>query len=208
MDVLLIDDHPILHRTIGALVGSVAPKAAFQAVPDLAGGIARAKRARQLALVLLDLGLPGCSGMQALARFRRALPRARVAVISATEDAASVQAALQAGVAGYLPKTLPPQVMVDALRLILDGGTYIPPQAMDARPAAKGLAKLAELGLSERQLEVARLLAQGPSNAEIAERLGLAESTVKQHAHAVFRALGVETRTQAAVALARMGIKL
>jgi DNA-binding NarL/FixJ family response regulator len=129
MDVLLVDDHPIIHETLRAIVRSVRPSAEFHSQYDLAGALSQASRLSALQLVLLDLGLPGCSGMDALVKFRKALPGARVVVISANEDEARVRAALKEGAVGYLPKTLRPKVMADALRTILDGGVYVPPLA-------------------------------------------------------------------------------
>lgn len=129
MDVLLVDDHPIIHETIRAIVRSVRPGAEVHSQFDLAAGLSHATRLNELQLVLLDLGLPGCKGMDALQRFRTALPAARIAILSADEDSERVRAALAAGAAGYLPKTLRPKVMADALRVILDGGIYSPSAA-------------------------------------------------------------------------------
>lgn len=129
MDVLLVDDHPIIHETMRAIVRSVRSDAAFHGQFDLAGGLSQAGRLRELALVLVDLGLPGCSEMEALLKFREAFPHTPVAVISATEDAGRVNAALEAGAAGYLPKTLLPKTMAAAIRSILEGQVYSPPGA-------------------------------------------------------------------------------
>jgi DNA-binding NarL/FixJ family response regulator len=126
MDVLLIDDHPIIHETMRAMLRTLRPSAEFHSQFDLESGLSEARRLDELQLVLLDLGLPGCAGMEALVRFRRALPHARVVVISAEEDAERVRAALAEGAVSYLPKTLRPKAMVEALRAILDGGTYTP----------------------------------------------------------------------------------
>lgn len=127
MDVLLVDDHPIIHETLRAIVRSVRPDAEFHSQFDLASGLLQARRLSALGLVLLDPGLPGCSGMDALLRFRMELPNARVALISADADADRVRAALGGGAVGFLPKTLRPKVMADGIRTILDGGTYRPP---------------------------------------------------------------------------------
>lgn len=208
MDVLLVDDHPILHETLRAVVASIAPPARFHAETDLGGGVSKARSLRDLQLVLLDLGLPGCSGIEALVRFLKVLPRSRVVVISATEDSASVRAALDAGAVGYLPKTSPPKVIAEALRVVLQGGTYVPPQAMGAVPQVKTPRSLADLGITERQADVLKLVCKGLSNLEIARELNIAENTVKQHAHAAYRALGVSSRTEAMVALAKMGINV
>lgn len=207
MDVLLVDDHPIIHQTLGAVVRSVLPQAQFHAESDLAGGLARARQLKNLELVLLDLGLPGCSGLDALIRFRKTLPTVRVAIISATEDPGSVRAALDAGAVGYVPKTSPPNVLANALQLIAQGGTYVPPQLMDGVLAPKKEPKLSDFGITDRQADVLRLLVKGHSNAEIARELKIAENTVKQHAHAAYRALGVGSRTEAIVELARLGIR-
>jgi DNA-binding NarL/FixJ family response regulator len=126
MNVLLVDDHPIIHETMRAIVRSVRSEAGFHGQFDLESGLSQASRLRELDLVLLDLALPGCAGMDAFFRFRTEHPGTRVAVLSASEDADKVQAALQAGAAGYLPKTLLPKAMADAIRVMLDGGVYSP----------------------------------------------------------------------------------
>jgi DNA-binding NarL/FixJ family response regulator len=140
MNVLLVDDHPLIHETVRAIVRSVRPSADVHSQFDLAGGLFEAGRLNELELVLLDLGLPDCRGMDTLAKFRKAVPGARVVIISADEDAEQVNAALAQGAVGYLPKTLLPKAMADALRVVLDGGTYRPPPAACAlrrRPAKK-----------------------------------------------------------------------
>lgn len=207
MDVLLIDDHPILHETMRVVVAAVAPQAQFHGETDLGGGIAAARQMKDLQLVLLDLMLPGCSGIDALVQFLKVLPRSRVVVVSATEDSQSVRAALDAGAVGYLPKTSPPKTIAEALRAVLEGGTYVPPQALGAVPHIRTPRTLADLGITERQADVLKLVAKGLSNSDIARALNIAENTVKQHAHAAYRALGVSSRTEAMVALVRMGIK-
>lgn len=215
MDVLIVDDHPIIHETLSAAVRAAVPGANVHAEASLASGLARARRLESLGLVLLDLGLPGCSGIEALTRFLRAHPGTRIAIVSATEDTATVQAAIDAGAAGYIPKTSAPGLMVAALKLVASGGTYLPPQIMRkasmARYPASGArttVTAADLKLTERQADVLRLVMKGLGNREIARQLNLSENTVKQHAHAVFRTLGVASRTEAMVALARMGVEL
>jgi DNA-binding NarL/FixJ family response regulator len=126
MDVLLVDDHPVIHETLRTIVRSVRPGAEFHSQFDLAGALVEASRLEDLGLVLLDLGLPECSGMDALIRFRADFPRARVAVISADGDEDQVRTAFKAGAVGYLPKTLLPMEMAEAVRVIMDGGTYRP----------------------------------------------------------------------------------
>src|SRR5438445_11839860 len=129
MDVLLVDDHPIIHETLRAIVRYVRPGAEFHSQFDLAAGISQVGRLKALELVLLDPGLPGCSGMDALLRFRMEMPDVRIAMISADDDDDRIRAALDGGAVGFLPKTLQPKAMADAIRSILDGGTYRPATA-------------------------------------------------------------------------------
>lgn len=193
---------------------SVVPEAQIHAETSLAEALERARELRSdLELVLLDLGLPGCTGIEALTRFRVAAPTVRIVVVSANEDPATVEAAIQAGAAGYIPKTTTPQQMAAALRLILSGGVYLPMQVMETtQPGTVQRTRKAptmdELGLTGRQADVMRLLLKGLAYRDIARQLKIAESTVKQHCHALYRTLGVNSRTEAFIALARKGIKL
>src|ERR1044072_6403415 len=125
MDVLLVDDHPILHETLCAGVGSVAPQAQFHGETSLGGGISKARQLKDLQLVLLDLMLPSCTGIDALVQFLKVLPRLRILIISATEDSDSVRAALDAGAGGYRPKTSNPSVIAEAVHPVFEGGTYV-----------------------------------------------------------------------------------
>ena len=154
-------------------------------------------------LVLLDLGLPGCRGLDALSRFRREFPKLPLVVLSGDCDRGTILGALDAGAVGFIPKTSKPDVMIAALKVVAAGGTYVPPEALegvDARSQA--------LDLTERQRDVLRLILKGYNNERIATELAIAPNTVKQHAHAVFAALGVSTRAEAMVAAARRGLTL
>jgi DNA-binding NarL/FixJ family response regulator len=204
MDVLLVDDHPLIHETLATAVLKVVPNARIHIESDLAGALMRAHDVRDLRLVLLDLGLPGCNGIDALIRLRKALTGARVVIISAIEDSYSVHRAFDAGAAGYVPKSAPPHALVDALRVVMEGGTYVPAQAGEA---PRKTASMAALGLTGRQADVLKLVAKGLPNSEIARRLDISENTVKQHAHSAYRLLGVSSRTEAMVLLARLGIR-
>ena len=165
---------------------------------DLEEALAHARSAGPPELALLDLGLPGCRGLDALTRFRKVLPEVPVVILSAIEDAFVIHAAFRAGARGYLPKTTKRAVMQAAIRLIADGGTYVPPQAL--------LIYDAKLKLSERQFEVMCCVARGLPNGRIAEELDISRNTVKQHVRAVFRALDVSSRAEFMIAAARLGI--
>ncbi len=198
MDVLIVDDHPIVHQTLGIAVGAVLPEARQHVAFNLTEALEIAEGLAKDSLVLLDLGLPEGSGMDVLKRFRSAFPQMVVVVVSATESSVLVAAALKTGAAGYIPKTSSPNLIVAALKVIVAGGTYIPPQI---------LPDVAEVPtLTGRQIEVLMLITKGASNRDIAQALGIADNTAKQHTHAVFQALNVNTRAQAIIAAARLGI--
>ena len=116
MDVLIVDDHPLIHETLSAMVRAAIPGASVHAVIDLGAALVRAMELPDLRLALLDLGLPGYSGIEALVRFRSAFPQVRVIVVSATDDPAIMEQAIAAGAAWYLPKTAKPYAMVAAIK--------------------------------------------------------------------------------------------
>jgi DNA-binding NarL/FixJ family response regulator len=135
-------------------------------------------------------------------------------VLSAADDQPTVLAAINAGAAGYIPKSSSNQVMREALRLVLAGGKYLPPQLL-GRPGSATRSSKAQrqavpdldlLGLTERQIAVLRLIVKGAPNKAICRELGLAERTVKAHVTAVLRSLKVSSRTQAAVEAVRLGL--
>ena len=129
MDVLIVDDDPLLREILAAAVGSAIEHASTVAVGDLDDAFRRLAHFKAPDLALLDLGLPGNSGLESLKRFRWKFPDVPVVVVSAVDDAKSIGIALDAGAVGYIPKTTPPQAMVAALRQVAAGGRYVPPEA-------------------------------------------------------------------------------
>jgi DNA-binding NarL/FixJ family response regulator len=204
MKVLIVDDHPILHEVLGAVARSVFPEAAVSFARTLEDACERAREFAPLDLVLLDLGLPGCAGLSALETFRGYFPSLRTIVVSAREDRSTVLCSLELGAVGYVPKTHDASLIAAALRLVSEGGIYVPRQAIESAPGEADT----RAPLTGRQLDVLRLIARGLANKEIAHELRIAKDTVKQHARAVYTALGIATRSQAARAAERRGIKL
>ena len=206
MRVLVIDDHPLIQEIVPAVLVRALGEVVVDSASTLEAGLERAA-AEPPDLVLLDLGLPGCDGIEAMSRFRMQFPQMPVAVLSATCDRDAIRAVLDAGASGYIPKTSKPDVMIAALRVIEAGGTYVPPEALD-EPAAHWRRRAARFDLTDRQKAVLRLIVKGYGNERIAAELGIAPNTVKQHAHAVFVALGVSTRAQAMIAATQQGIEV
>jgi DNA-binding NarL/FixJ family response regulator len=196
---------------VPAVLAKALGEVAVVTESTLEAGIARAARDALPELVVLDLGLPGCRGLEALARFRSKFPDVPLVVLSATTDRASIVAALEAGAVGYIPKTSKPDVMIAALKVVAAGGTYVPPEALedDAEEAQPAWRRgVAALDLTYRQKQVLRLILKGYNNERIASELSIAPNTVKQHAHAIFSVLGVSTRAEAVIAAARHGLSL
>jgi DNA-binding NarL/FixJ family response regulator len=198
----VVDDHPIVLDVMAAMAHKVFAGATVHCAVSLAEAQQTLAGDAPLDMAMLDLGLPGCRGIEALMQFRLMAPSVPVVVISANEERAIVLGALQAGANGYIFKTAKPDVIFAALRLVAAGGIHVPPEVFLEQPARK------PSGLTERQLDVLRLIAQGLANKQIAQRLRIANETVKQHAKAVFNSLGIASRSQAARAAEQRGIKL
>jgi DNA-binding NarL/FixJ family response regulator len=216
MRILVVDDHPMMAEAIRIALLTLDHSAQIECTADLDGALASTSHEGAFDLVLLDLGLPHCSGLQALTLFREARPGQAVVVVSGSSGRELILAALESGAMGFIPKTAPGDVVRHAVQLIASGGIYVPiealkpahPAASDGGRSASSSTSVADLGLTPRQAEVLSLLLKGLSNKLIARRLDIAENTVKVHVQAVLRALGAETRTQALIAATRRGLRL
>jgi DNA-binding NarL/FixJ family response regulator len=211
--VLVVDDHPLIQEAVSMVVRRIEPQAEIAVAGDCERGLDLAANGAEPDLVLLDLSLPGLSGIPALKLWRARFPGVPVAILSAAIDQPTVLAAIGAGAAGFIPKSSTNEVMASALRLVLAGGKYLPPEVLvpsarrQAPPVRQATTLSAEtLGLTGRQIDVLRLIAKGASNKVICRELGLAERTVKAHVTAVLRALKVSSRTQAAIEAAKLGM--
>ena len=202
MKILVCDDHALFREGLTLILGQLDPAAELESVGDAETALARVAQGDKPDLVLLDLQLPGMDGFAALAALRRDHPDVPVVVLSASESPARARSALQRGASGFIPKSSRGAVLLSALRLVLAGGIYVPQLVMDGAAAA---AKAA--ALTDRQLEVLRLLARGLTNREIAEVLKISETTVKSHVKALYEALDVTNRTEAAMRMRELGLE-
>ena len=214
MKILVVDDHALIRTALRGVLGELDRDVTVLEASDCRGAFDRIEAQPDLDLVLLDLNLPGIHGLAALEELRTRHPAMPVVVLSSANDRASVTQALDQGAMGYIPKLSSNEVLISALRLVLSGGIYIPPEILarwESPPAASARGSPpqrtpADFGLSERQAQVLRLLLEGKSNKLIGRELDLAESTVKNHVALILKALNVTSRTQAVIAAARMGL--
>ena len=211
-NVLIIDGHPLVREVLARLVRSVFGDIKLRSARNLEDVTVVICSHPKLDLVLLDLELPGCVGIEALTQFRGICPAVPVIVISADDSRPTILAAFKAGAIGYLPKTLTPKVMTAAINLVRAGGFYVPYEVLGyawlaATRKTGDLTAATQLGLTERQLEILQLIQKGYNNRKIARQLQIAESTVKQHLHTMFGTLRVSSRTEAIAAAIRLGFR-
>jgi DNA-binding NarL/FixJ family response regulator len=213
MKILLADDHALIRSGLRNELAALDDSPSFVEAWDYASLRDMLDRHRDLDLALVDLTMPGMQGVASIAAVRADFPTVPLIVVSGVDAPAQVQAVLRTGAAGYIPKSALSQVMLQAIRLVLAGGQYLPPEVMldadpapEAMPASRSAARAAAPAplalLSPRQREVFELLAQGLSNKMIARQLDISEGTVKSHVATIFDVLNVHNRV-AAVAEAR-----
>ena len=216
MKVLLVDDHALLRDGLALVMAQAFPGLHLLQAGTLGEASEVLRREPDVQLVLLDLSLPDGDGIEALPRLREAAPGATLVALSADDSIATVMAAIGAGAAGFIPKTAQAGVLLDALRFVLAGGVVLPPAMLNRRvterPGSTGWTPAAQqpeaLGFSPRQCDVLRLLIDGKPNKLISRDLEMSESTVKTHLAAIFRKLDANSRTQAVLAVARLGLRL
>ena len=213
MKILLVDDHPLFRGGLKYLLQSLDEHLEL-------GEAGNCSQAEALAaehgydLVLVDLKMPGVGGLDALTVVRAAFPTTPVVVVSGEDDPSVVRAAIECGAMGFIPKSSTPEVMIQALKLVLAHGIYLPPrvlaasQSADLTPLSAVTAEAGLNGLSARQMDVLRCVIQGKPNKVIARELDVAEGTVKAHLSSVLRALGARNRTEAVYAAAKLGLRL
>lgn len=207
MKILIADDHRLIIDAVADKLSELEPGIEFVAAVNVRELMERVDGPLDLALI--DLGMPGAEGLSHIQQVRQRCPDLPIIVLSGQEDPAVMRDVLDCGAQGYIPKAYSPAVMVSAVRLVMAGGVYVPPMLLSmtgrddalapgaaGQSAAAGVEALGDL-LTERQVDVLRLLSQGQPNKVIGRSLGISEGTVKIHLAAIFRALNARNRTEA-----------
>lgn len=198
LKLLICDDHALFREGLRYVLREMEPGVLLEEAVDAEEALARVGEVRDLDLVLLDLALPGRPGLEALRELRERHPDVPVAIVSAENDPDVVRRALRAGACGFIPKSSTGSVLRQALQLILAGEVYVPPAILEA-PEPRRAVSAREL--TDRQREVLALVARGLTNQEIADVLGIAAGTVKNHVAAILERLEISNRTEAAFVL-------
>ena len=221
MKILLVDDHVLFREGIALLLRSLVADDSLYQAGTCEEALAQVAKDPSIELVLMDINLPGTSGINAIALIRAEFPLIPVVGLSSSDDKQTILDAIDAGAMGFIPKSSSSAVLFAALQLVLSKGIYIPPEAFlrdrgvvrtaaaipADRSASAEHANPKDLGLTPRQADVLFLILQGKSAKAIAKDLSLSSSTVKIHTSAALRALNVTTRTQAVIAAGRLGLR-
>ncbi|MEI9991995.1 MAG: response regulator transcription factor [Rhizomicrobium sp.] len=198
--LLVVDDHPMLRQGIASLLQS-EPDLALAGEAATGGEAIELFRALRPDVTLMDIQLPDMDGTEAIRRIREEFPAARLLVLTTYSGDVQVLRALKSGAAGYLLKSALRKDLLDAIRTVHAGGRRLPPDI-----AMKIAEHAGDDALSGREVEILRLVATGRTNKQIAEKLSIAEETVKTHIKSILSKLGVTDRTQAVTTALKRGI--
>lgn len=205
MKILLADDHALFREGMRYVLQQLSDDVEILEAGNFQVAVNLAESHPELDMVLLDLHMPGSNGVESVDSFHQRYPDIPIVVVSGEEASANMEKAMNYGAAGFVSKSSNTQVMLGALKLVLAGGVYVPPEILHhASFAEKRLPD--GHALTRRQMEVLKYLCCGMSNKEIAAQIHLAEGTVKIHVAAVFHALNVNNRLEAVRVAEQLGL--
>jgi DNA-binding NarL/FixJ family response regulator len=204
--ILIADDHPLILGALRQAVSGAIAGVTIHEAQDFESLAAALEAQPDMDLVLLDLSMPGVRGFSGLLYLRAERPGVPVIVVSANEDRAVMRHCLEFGAAAYVPKSLDVDSMRAAIRAVLDGGRWTPPDLDANAPESRETSALVKRlsSLTPQQVRVLMMLNQGLLNKQIAYELSVSEATVKAHVSAILQKLGVESRTQAVILAAKI----
>lgn len=203
--IVIADDHALVRGGLSLLIRTLQPETVIRECNDFEKVTRTFDEAEPIDLLLIDLLMPGMQSVESIQAICRRRPDVPVIVVSVKEEMQLIRQALKAGASGYIPKSSTPDVTLNAIRLVLSGGIYIPPDALELRNPAnedgyggdQSSPAANDFPLTLRQVDVLDLIAEGKSNQEVGAELGLAEGTVKMHLSRIYKALNAKSRTDA-----------
>jgi DNA-binding NarL/FixJ family response regulator len=202
MQLLLIDDHALFRAGLRLLLRSIQPAADIFEAATSSDALVLCDQHPAIKVCFLDLSLRMESGFDALTQLRARAGQMAVVIVSGDEEPATIRRCIDAGAMSYIPKSVAPQVLTDALNSVLLGQVYLPTQVLPLEPAPS------KPPFTPRQLEVLSYLSRGWPTKSISRTLNLSEHTVKEHIAGVFQALGARNRTEAVIKAAALHLPL
>lgn len=218
--IVIADDHALIRGGLAILIKTFDPRAMILECNNFENALKTLESSDQIDLLLIDLLMPGMESIESIRYICTKWPEIPVVVVSVREEMQVIRQVLRAGAVGYIPKASSPEVTVNAIRLVLSGGIYIPPNALEMRPETKNgttsqdeeskgqptprHTATSNLPLTARQVEVLDLIAKGKSNKEIGNELGLTAGTIKMHLSRIYKTLNAKSRTDALAKYARL----
>ena len=205
--IIIVDDHPLFRGALAQALATAFKDAEIVEAGSLDELTAKLASNRDVDLVMLDLAMPGVQGLSGLLFLRAQNPEIPVAIVSASEDPGTIRRALAFGASGYIPKSLPVGEIRAAVAKVLDGEVWCPSNVdLTAATDPEATTLAARLAtLTPQQMRVLMMLGEGLLNKQIAYKLGVSEATIKAHVSAILQKLGVDSRTQAVIAIGRIG---
>jgi DNA-binding NarL/FixJ family response regulator len=204
--LVIADDHPLFRDALRQAVGSVVASARIDEAGSFEELIALLDQDSDVDLVLLDLTMPGISGFSGLIYLRAQFPAIPVVIVSASDDGGTVRQSLDFGASGFIPKRFGVETLRDAIMKVLGGDVWVPTDTDLSSATDPELVRLRDrlVTLTPQQVRVLMMLSEGLLNKQIAYELGVSEATIKAHVSAILQKLGVESRTQAVIAAAKI----
>lgn len=206
MKILIADDHALFRDGLAMRLEEIDPDVILLQAATFSQALKILDQENDIDMIIVDLDMPDMKWEEGIEQLRQKSNEINMVVISASEDVRSIRKVLASGIKGYIPKRSEPKIMHNALKLILEGGTYIPPALIENNAEIPLNGNHRGKTLTNRQSQVLDLIAQGKSNKQIAYEMGVSEATVKLHINALLRSLKVNNRTQAVVTAQKMGL--
>jgi DNA-binding NarL/FixJ family response regulator len=206
MYLIIADDHPLFRGALRQAVSGIVSTATIAEAGSFEELTALLEQGADVGLVLLDLSMPGISGFSGLIYLRAQYPAIPVVVVSATDDTETIRRSMDFGASGFIPKRFGVETLRAALATVLAGEIWIPPDIDLNAAADPEMTQLRDrlMTLTPQQVRVLMMLSQGLLNKQIAYELKVSEATIKAHVSAILQKLGVESRTQAVIAAAKI----
>jgi len=203
---VIADDHPLFRDALRQAVASVIPQAKIDEAGSFEDLTALLERGAEPDLILLDLSMPGISGFSGLIYLRAQYPAIPVVIVSATDDGATIRRSLDFGASGFIPKRFGVDTLRDAILKVMGGDIWVPADTDLSAAIDPDMTRLRDrlVTLTPQQVRVLMMLSEGLLNKQIAYELGVSEATIKAHVSAILQKLGVESRTQAVIAAAKI----